>query len=425
MRWINNLYGGAMAEWFDRHDWDYFNYDIYDLLYMGYGDSVPTTQLLGASMTYEKGGSSPIKVRTREQFGATWASIYALAGDKARVLEGLAASYRQAYDEGVRGELEPNAVFAPGSTLEREVPKGKVRHYFLRETEGTDRELREVVGLLQGAGVEVDRLAQPVTVPDYKPYGEPRREVVLPAGTWHVPMAQAQKHWVQAMLGEDSYVPFPYFYDVTAWSLPMLGDVDGGRSGRDLELETTPAPQVGDLPPPTVPGNAPEVGLWKLGPGVAAYESEGWTRWLLERKWGLDYTPVRKPGSSPAGSTASTCCWSRAATRSGRWSCSAREVATSCRTGWPAAAASSAGAAAPRWPAARHHGRPHEAADLGHPRVPDPRDHPPQPAHRGSGQEGLHVLRVRRGDDRASGRPPGPLPGRPEVLRLRIRARCR
>ena len=137
---------------------------------------------------------------------------------------------------------------------------------------------------------------QPVTVPDYKPYGEPRREVVLPAGTWHVPMAQAQKHWVQAMLGEDSYVPFPYFYDVTAWSLPMLGDVDGGRSGRDLELVTTPAPQVGDVPPPPVPGNAPAVGLWKLGPGVAAYESEGWTRWLLERKWGLDYTPVRKSG---------------------------------------------------------------------------------------------------------------------------------
>ncbi len=296
VRWINHLYGGAMAEWFDRRDWDYFNYDIYDLLYMGYGDSVPTTQLLGASMTYEKGGSSPIKVRTREQFGATWASIYALADDKARVLEGLAASYRQAYDEGVRGELEPNAVFAPGSTLVREVPKGKVRHYFLRESEGTDRELREVVGLLQGAGVEVDRLAQPVTVPDYKPYGEPRREVVLPVGTWHVPMAQAQKHWVQAMLGEDSYVPFPYFYDVTAWSLPMLGDVDGGRSGRDLELVTTPAPQVGDVPPPPVPGNAPAVGLWKLGPGVAAYESEGWTRWLLERKWGLDYTPVRKSG---------------------------------------------------------------------------------------------------------------------------------
>ncbi len=301
VRWINKLYGGAMADEFDRRGWDYFNYDVYDLLYMGYGDSVPTTQLLGASMTYEKGGDSPIPVRTREQFAATFASIYALADHKTRVLKGLAASYREALDQGERGVLEPNAVFAPGSELQLQVPKGKVRHYFLRDTDDTERELLEVVGLLQDAGVEVDRLAQPVTVPDFKPYGETRREVTLPAGTWHVTMAQAQKHWIQAMLGEDSYVPFPYFYDVTAWSLPELGDLSGGRSGRDLDLTTVPAAPVGDLDPPDVPGDGPEVGLFKLGPGVSAYESEGWTRWLLERKWELDYTQVRKPDLAAGG----------------------------------------------------------------------------------------------------------------------------
>ena len=31
-----------------------------------------------------------------------------------------------------------------------------------------------------------------------------------------ISMDQRQKHWVQAMLNEDTYVPFPYFYDVTA-----------------------------------------------------------------------------------------------------------------------------------------------------------------------------------------------------------------
>lgn len=293
VRWINKLYGGAMADEFDRRGWDYFNYDIYDLLYMGYGDSVPTTQLLGASMTYEKGGDSPINVRTREQFAATFASMYALADHKTRVLRGLAANYREAAAQGERGQLEPNAVFAPGSTLERKVPQGKVRHYFLRHTRGTARELRNVVDLLQGAGVTVDRLAEPAVVPDYKPYGGARREVELPAGTWHVSMAQAQKHWIQAMLGEDSYVPFPYFYDVTAWSLPLLGDLVGGRSGRDLDLVTTPAAPVGDTPTPTIPADVPTVGLWRLGFGATAFESEGWARWLLEQKWGLDYTPVR------------------------------------------------------------------------------------------------------------------------------------
>ena len=34
-----------------------------------------------------------------------------------------------------------------------------------------------------------------------------RRPATLPAGTYWVPMAQAQKHWVQAMLNEDTYTP--------------------------------------------------------------------------------------------------------------------------------------------------------------------------------------------------------------------------
>lgn len=292
VRWINNRFGGAMSDWFDREGWDYFNYSIYDLLYMGYGDSVPTTQLNAASMTYEKGGASPIAVRTREQFGATFASMFELASDKATFLTGLAASYRQAAAEGARGELEPNAVFAPGSELELQVPRQKVRHYFLRDTPATAAELQQVVHLLQQAGVEVDRLAQPVEVPDFRPYGEDPRPVTLPAGTWHVSMAQGQKHWVQAMLGEDSYVPFPYFYDVTAWSLPLLGDLDGGRSGRDLDLVTTPAPPVGEPAAPA--GPTPRIGLLKLGPGIAAYESQGWTRWLLEQKWDVDYEKVRR-----------------------------------------------------------------------------------------------------------------------------------
>ena len=51
-------------------------------------------------------------------------------------------------------------------------------------------------------------------------------------------MDQPQKHWIQATLGEDPYVPFPYFYDVSSWSNPLLMGVstvytgDGVRPGR-------------------------------------------------------------------------------------------------------------------------------------------------------------------------------------------------
>ena len=41
-------------------------------------------------------------------------------------------------------------------------------------------------------------------------------------------MAQQQKHWIQGMLGEDTYVAFPYFYDISGWSNPLLFNVGAG-----------------------------------------------------------------------------------------------------------------------------------------------------------------------------------------------------
>ena len=38
----------------------YFNYDTYDLFFMGYGDTVPTTGFGAAGMTYEKGSASAV-----------------------------------------------------------------------------------------------------------------------------------------------------------------------------------------------------------------------------------------------------------------------------------------------------------------------------------------------------------------------------
>ena len=36
------------------------------------------------------------------------------------------------------------------------------------------------------------------------------------------PEAQPQKHWIQAILGEDPFIPFPYFYDVVTWSYSLM-----------------------------------------------------------------------------------------------------------------------------------------------------------------------------------------------------------
>ena len=56
--------------------------------------------------------------------------------------------------------------------------------------------------------------------------GGPRRRspttMTLPAGTLYIPMAQGTKHWIQAVLDENPFLPFNYFYDEVTWSYSLL-----------------------------------------------------------------------------------------------------------------------------------------------------------------------------------------------------------
>ena len=49
----------------------------------------------------------------------------------------------------------------------------------------------------------------------------------LPAGTLYIPMQQPSKHWIQAVLGENPYMPVDYYYDVVQWSYSL----QRGQSG--------------------------------------------------------------------------------------------------------------------------------------------------------------------------------------------------
>ncbi len=247
MHWINDFYGPAMAGAFNERqqggDFTFFNYSPYDFFAIVYGDTVPDTMFTGAGMTFEKGTQDQYSQRVLEHFVAGWASIEAASDHKEQILNELYGSYVTAIHEGANGELEPNSVNQPGSTVQREVPDIQIRSYFL----GAGRayaEVARIVGRLMKAGVEVYRLDAPLTVPHAHEYGRDATAATLPSGTYWVPMDQPQKHWIQAMLGEDTYVPFPYFYDVTAWSNPLLGDVDAWWTGDVLSpsatLVTTP-----------------------------------------------------------------------------------------------------------------------------------------------------------------------------------------
>ncbi|WP_034521246.1 M14 family zinc carboxypeptidase [Actinomadura rifamycini] len=292
--WINGIYGASMAAEFEARGIDFFNRNVYDLFYQGYGDTVPTSAFHAAGMTFEKGGDSPYPERVEEQYLTQWVALSAAARNRQRLLTEWRAMAVEARRQGEAGALEPNQVYNPGNEVERPVPDREVRHYFLRDGDRAKRdEVRTIVRRLQRMGVEVERLARPLTVPDYKEYGRPAGRTTLPAGTYWISMAQPEKHWIQAMLNEDSYTPFPYFYDVTAWSLPLLANVSGGSSGAELRPRARP---VGPVPAerPERAGKVPEIGVLQLSEtSSSARQSAGWLRHRLDRDWRLPFTPLR------------------------------------------------------------------------------------------------------------------------------------
>lgn len=303
--WIDHLYGPAMAGEFTRRGIDYFNQDVYDLFYLGYGDSVPSTGFLAAGMTYEKGGDSPIADRTLEQYLTQWVSLSAAADAHRTILNQWHAGYVQAYQQGRAGQLEPNQIFNPGHEVSTPVPARTVRSYFIRADDPAHaREAAQVIRRLQRMGVAVSRLARPLRVPDYRPYGGAPAATTLPAGTYWISLAQGQKHWIQGMLNEDTYVPFPYFYDVTAWSLPLLGNVPGGSSGALLHPAAVPAAPVAAPAPPALPATLPSIGVLQLsGTSASAIESTGWLRYRLDQVWHLPYRLVQPAEVATGGLT--------------------------------------------------------------------------------------------------------------------------
>ncbi|XVQ13298.1 M14 family zinc carboxypeptidase [Spirillospora sp. CA-255316] len=300
--WINDVYGASMAAEFERQGIDFFNRDVYDLFYQGYGDTVPTTAFHAAGMTYEKGGDSPYPDKFREQYLTQWVSLSAAVARRSTILAQWHKMAVDAYEQGQAGQLEPNRIYNPPNQIDRPVPDRKVRHYFLRaDDKAKADEARTIVRRLQRMGVQVQRLSKPLAVPDFKPYGRPEARTTLPAGTYWISMAQGQKHWIQAMLNEDSYTPFPYFYDVTAWSLPLLGNVAGGSSGAELRPRASTVPALpaekGALPG----GRAPKIGVLQLSTTASsARQSVGWLRHKLDREWKLPFT-LLNPADVAAG----------------------------------------------------------------------------------------------------------------------------
>jgi hypothetical protein len=289
--WIFDAYSPAIVAEFEREKLNYHHGAPYDFFASIFGDTVPTIGFHGAGMTFEKDNRDRISDRTFQQFLAMWSSVFQGATGGQDYVEQWHDSYVEAYRQGVAGTLEPNAVFNPKVDLYQDVPDLTVRHYFLRDEPRRRYELDTLVRRLMRMDVDVYRLTEPLEVSDFHAYGEPGSATTLPTGTYWIPMAQGQKHWVQAMLHEETYIPYEVTYDVTSWSNPLLMNLSGGWTG---EVLTPPAERVHATPRPTWRGSGqvPSVGLFEIPNSSRGFESAGQTRYVFEQLWDLPYERV-------------------------------------------------------------------------------------------------------------------------------------
>jgi hypothetical protein len=290
--WIFDDYSPAIASAFDQEGLKYHHGPPYDFFATIFGDTVPAVGFHGAGMTFEKDYRDPLRDRTFQQFLAMWSSVFQGASGGSSYVRQWHESYVTAYEEGLAGTLEPNGIYNEGNELAQDVPDITVRHYFLLDRASRRFELDTLVRRLQRMDVDVYQLTEPLDVPDFRPYGDPERARTLPVGTYWIPMAQGQKHWIQSMLHEDTYMPYKLTYDVTAWSNPLLLNLYGGWSGEVLDPTADRVPAIKTDASWTEDQGSRRVGLYKIPLSTRGWETAGQARYLFDNVWNLRYAEV-------------------------------------------------------------------------------------------------------------------------------------
>lgn len=251
-------FGAAHAEAFDAIGTDYMTRERFNYFYPGYTTSYMSYQ--GAvGMLYEQGSSRGLALTRPDgtvriyadaitnQYTAFTAALGLAASEREALLQDYVAAHRDAIADGETG----------------------TQRYLLTAGDGDPHLLAEVADLLQRNGVEVDRLTASTSLSNVQDRtGASVGSRSFEAGTYVVEAAQPRNRFIRALLEPSVPVPEgfleearervdraenPRFYDITAWSLPMLFGIDGYSTsdGSGLSTERVTESQA---PAPTIEG---------------------------------------------------------------------------------------------------------------------------------------------------------------------------
>src|SRR6056297_482675 len=240
------MFGRNNARWFDRFGFPYFTREVYDAFYPGYGASWPS-YYGGVAMTYEQGSARGLLARTRsgeeftfyetvkEYFIAALATAQTVARERDRLWTDFAAYRRDAI--AMAGDDSPGGWVIPVQ----------------EDAAGADRLAR----LLARHGAEIFQTDEAINTCGRD----------LAAGSYLIPGAQPAHRKLRVLLDKQVDLDSEFLaaqeerrardlpdeiYDVTAWSLPLMFNIDVVACNRSLTISNLPAFTVDSPSPDTL-----------------------------------------------------------------------------------------------------------------------------------------------------------------------------
>lgn len=292
----NTLIGRNNAKHFDKFGFDYFTREVFDAFYPGYGDSWPT--FYGASAaTYEVASTRGMRYRDRDgdinhfiepvqkHFVASLSTLEAAAIHREKIL----TDFYQYQVSAIRdGKKDEERTFILPATKDR---AGSHRLATLMATHGVEvfqaTEGFKACGTRYPAGAYIIDTAQP------------RGRFVKTTFTQQVDMAEAfikEQERRRARKLQDQ------IYDVTAWSLPLLFNIDTRSCDDSVSVASTAIRSDTPLPGKVISPNAEVAYIVPWGDAAAGRFLTSALRQGVRLKSADEGFTVEGVGAFPAGS---------------------------------------------------------------------------------------------------------------------------
>ncbi|KPJ86719.1 MAG: hypothetical protein AMS18_15325 [Gemmatimonas sp. SG8_17] len=240
--WIAR-FAAAYAAAFDAAGFEYKTGEAFDYFYPGYTDGF-ASHLGAVGMLYEQGSTRGLMLKRSDESVRTLAQAltqqYTAAWTAARLAATERGTLLREYYDGLAGTVVEG--------------RSGYRRYLIAPG-GDPAHRAELVDILVRTGVEVDILTRPTALSGVRDRtGGQLGEHDFSAGTFVIEADQPEGRLIRALLDPETPVPDDFlaearariergesarFYDISAWSLPLLYNLQGYSStdGRALPTE--------------------------------------------------------------------------------------------------------------------------------------------------------------------------------------------